>query len=143
MNREKARIMSENNKLPLGEAALNLLFATYRWHAEVDRDYKFELTHDEFRVLTKGNCFYCGAEPSQKFGHQLNGQYIYNGVDRYDNSKGYSTENCVSCCGSCNKAKGKRSADDFINSSLAIAEKQKERAEELLRLSLPKLVASV
>lgn len=143
MNREKARIMSENNKLPPGEAALNLLYATYRWHAEVDRDFRFDLSHDEFRTLTKGDCYYCGAEPFQKFGHQLHGQYIYNGVDRYDNSQGYSVENCVSCCGPCNKAKGRRTAEAFIKSSQAVAWKQKERAEELLRLSLPKLVASV
>jgi hypothetical protein len=140
MNREKARIMSENNKLPPGEAALNLLYATYRWHAEVDRDFKFELTRDEFRALTKGDCYYCGMPPNQRFGYKLNGLYIYNGVDRYDNSKGYSADNCVSCCGPCNKAKGRRTAEAFIASSMAVAEKQKERAEVSLRLSLPRLI---
>ena len=39
-------------------------------------------------------CHYCGAE--------LRG---YN-LDRKDNTKGYSKENCVVCCGTCNKARG-------------------------------------
>lgn len=125
--------MSEGNKLPLGEAAFNLLHATYRWHAVVERDFNFDLSSDEFRTLTKGNCYYCDKIPAQKFGYKLNGQYTYNGIDRYDNSKGYSVDNCVSCCGDCNKSKGTQTADNFI-------EKQKKRAEELLRLSLPKLV---
>ena len=25
-------------------------------------------------------------------------QYTYNGIDRVDNSKGYTEENCVPCC---------------------------------------------
>lgn len=37
-----------------------------------------------------------------------------NGVDRLDNNKGYTPDNCVSCCSSCNYFKGGMSYDKFI-----------------------------
>lgn len=37
----------------------------------------------------------------------------YNGIDRTDNDKGYTTDNCVSCCGKCNSLKGTLSQGEF------------------------------
>ena len=41
--------------------------------------------------------------------------FLYNGIDRKDNNIGYIIENCVSCCGICNRMKMDMSYDDFLN----------------------------
>lgn len=100
--------------LPYGEAARNSLISSYRNLAR-KRGYRWELTDEEFFVLTKGNCFYCGNEPSyiQKTQYKT-GTYIYNGVDRKNNNEGYISENVVSCCRICNVAKGSMNVEEFI-----------------------------
>lgn len=66
--------------------------------------------------MVKGNCHYCGIEPLQISKSQSNtGNYIYNGIDRIDNNLGYIIENCVSCCGRCNKIKDKMTSKEFLN----------------------------
>lgn len=50
-------------------------------------------------------CSYCGFISLDKL----------NGIDRVDNTKGYSVSNCVSCCYDCNKMKGTLDYITFIN----------------------------
>ena len=103
-----------NRKLRLGEAALNILFKQDYKRNAAKRGIEFELTKEEFRVLTKGNCHYCGAEPTRVTGSpNLNGGYIYNGVDRIDNDKGYTAANSVPCCKECNISKGSQTMKEF------------------------------
>lgn len=103
------------NRLPDGEASFNGLFSRYRYSARI-RGHSWGLSRDEFRVLTQGNCYYCGAAPS--VGHlthkSANGAYTYNGIDRVDNSSGYEKLNVVTCCSVCNRAKGDMSQEVFI-----------------------------
>lgn len=40
--------------------------------------------------------------------------YIYNGLDRLDNSMGYCKDNVVSCCKTCNRAKWTMNKEPFI-----------------------------
>lgn len=49
------------------------------------------LTLEEFKELFLMNCTYCGNESS--------------GLDRMDNTKGYSLANATPCCHSCNAMK--------------------------------------
>lgn len=109
--------------LPKGEAAFNRLFGVYKRLAK-ERNYDFKLTKDEFRIFTKQNCYYCSIEPSSitKCGRD-NGGYIYNGIDRKINSIGYTIENCVSCCGSCNTIKMDLDIDPFLDKIKRIYEK--------------------
>jgi len=103
-------------RLPKGEAAFNLTYRHYRKGARTQRGMVFDLSKEEFRTLTQSNCFYCGTLPSQVTGSkikQLNGIYMYNGVDRKDSSVGYVSTNCVPCCWTCNRAKAGLSFDDF------------------------------
>lgn len=66
-------------------------------------------------MLTKMQCEYCGAEPSQIItGSRHRGNYIYNGIDRIDNKLGYIKGNVVPCCWQCNKSKADMSRDMFI-----------------------------
>ena len=43
------------------------------------------------------------------------GKYKYNGVDRVENTNGYLTGNCVSCCHICNRAKGEMTVNEFYD----------------------------
>lgn len=97
-----------------GVAAFNNLYYGYKKRSKT-RGKDFELTKEEFKILTKRECFYCGKPPSQRFGRDhYNQAYVYNGIDRLDNNIGYILENCVSCCSQCNFAKHSVSYDDFL-----------------------------
>ena len=78
---------------------------------------------DTFRNLSKSSCEYCGLEFSKiikdrqnetKTG-KLNSKHILriNGVDRKNNSIGYTKENSVACCKYCNFAKHTMNAKEF------------------------------
>jgi len=110
----------ETIMLPNGHAAFNGLYSQYKYFAK-KRELVFELTKEDFSFITKMNCFYCGKEPAQKAGKtDLNGFYIYNGIDRIDNKKGYTINNVVPCCGHCNMAKGNMTIEEFRSHVLAI-----------------------
>lgn len=117
--REKARERllgkSPSNTMSLGEANFNVLFATYQKEAN-RKHHIFELSKEEFKILTKGDCHYCGGHPSSVYSKPTyNGDYIYNGVDRVDNSKGYVLENCVPCCKRCNQSKSSMTVEEFLS----------------------------
>ena len=42
------------------------------------------------------------------------------GIDRKDNNKGYTNDNCVPCCGFCNKMKMDHSIDEFYSQIIRI-----------------------
>lgn len=89
-----------------GDASFNQLFSSYKRRAK-RAGLEFSLTEEDFEILTSSNCYYCGIPPAQETKrNELNGNYVYNGIDRADNSKGYILENCVSCCKPCNSKKG-------------------------------------
>lgn len=97
-----------------GIAARNSILATYRLAAR-RRGLEWGLSISEAEALFKGNCHYCGIEPSQRRQHGKEyGGYIYNGIDRVDNSKGYYPSNVVSCCSKCNRAKDDMTYDEFL-----------------------------
>ena len=102
-------------KYPEGEAAFNLLYSIYKENCAGKRKLEWSLTKEQFRKLTKGDCDYCGIEPRQiMLRSGMNGSYVYNGVDRKDNLKGYTFSNCVSCCKQCNLAKSNHSIEGFF-----------------------------
>jgi len=85
------------------------------------------ISFDDFFELSQKPCHYCGSHPNNKFnlfkykyykGSDFsikNGLFIYNGLDRIDNSKKHYKNNCVPCCIICNRAKNNRSYQDMIN----------------------------
>jgi hypothetical protein len=116
---KKERIIRSSTKPP-GVAAFNALYGKYRISWAKRRGLNFELSKDEFRKLTQGNCFYCGAKPKRDFSKAngkrfYNGSYLYNGIDRINNKKGYTMDNCVTCCYECNKMKGTFGIEFFLN----------------------------
>ena len=76
---------------------------------------EYNLTEEQFKELTQKDCYYCGIKPKQiiKWGGGKFGPYIYNGLDRINNDKGYGLDNVVSCCKTCNGAKSKLTLQEF------------------------------
>lgn len=102
------------NPLPDGLSMFNQVFRNYKSGA-ARRNLEFTITEEEFKKLTKENCYYCGCEPSKQATHPKSPSiYIYNGVDRVDNNKGYVNDNVVTCCEQCNIAKRFYSQSDFF-----------------------------
>ena len=61
------------------------------------------LTLEQWRSLINKPCVYSG--------HMTNGPTA---IDRIDSTIGYTLENCVPCCGECNRAKGQMAHEEFI-----------------------------
>jgi hypothetical protein len=105
----------EKISLNKGQASKNAKYSNYKNSAK-RRNLDFTLTIDEFDSLAQRNCHYCNRPPEQVVRRAYgNGEYIYNGVDRVDNSKGYVVENCVPCCKICNRAKDIMPEDEFLS----------------------------
>jgi hypothetical protein len=104
---------------PYGWSSFNTVYNRYVAGARPSKRRSFPreflLTRDDAMKLFRGNCFYCGVPPS-KVSHpkKCYGEFIYNGIDRKDSGKGYTLDNCVSCCEFCNMTKNDTPFDEFI-----------------------------
>ena len=99
--------------LPKGVTAFNALVRSFKSDAK-RRGLEWQLTDEQVRHLTKQRCHYCGAKPSRiKRSKGSVGDYAYNGVDRVDNTRGYTIDNVVSCCFTCNRAKNTMTLEEF------------------------------
>jgi len=96
-------------KLEKGLSGLNELFWRYQYQA-TNRGLEFSLTKEFFTLLTTLPCHYCKTPPKNLFKN-----YTYSGVDRKDNSLGYTENNVVPCCTICNRAKNNMSYDEFVS----------------------------
>lgn len=112
---------TKRNTKPYGEAAKHTCFSSYVQRAK-KKNIDFEFSKEQFIELTQNNCYYCGRKPRTTIGlitgktkkRNRNGEFIYNGIDRVDSSKGYTKDNCVTCCEICNKAKRDLSQIEFL-----------------------------
>jgi transposase-like protein len=101
---------------------LRQYFKLYERNARVGSR-NFSLTEDQFAQLAQRPCHYCGQEPVPR---RVNShQILVNGIDRVDNTKGYTPENCVPACGPCNMMKGNLSASAFIERCRSVAKHAK------------------
>ncbi len=83
-----------------------------------------DMLFEDFLLLSQKNCYYCASPPSNIRNSPLsdkgasimakeNGYFKYNGLDRVDNTRPHSKENCVPCCKWCNYAKRERTTEEF------------------------------
>jgi len=109
-------------RLPLGEADFNRYYKAYKIES-IKRRAKFGLTKKQFRNITSKNCYYCNHPPSDR-SHRAkhNGYYVSNGIDRVNNDKGYTVNNCVPCCRPCNVAKSNMPVKIFKEWSIRLYE---------------------
>lgn len=75
----------------------------YRTGAKA-RGLLFLVSREDFYRLLEQACVYCGRVPEP-----------INGLDRIDNSKGYTSDNVAPCCRVCNKAKSDMTRDQFLD----------------------------
>ena len=114
-NNLSCRSCKGNSRTPTLNAPRNAAKARYIKGAK-ERNLEFNLSDDEFDSLIFGNCHYCNSLPEE---HDRNTNhteipFLRNGIDRVDSSKGYTIDNCVTCCSTCNRMKSNMSCNDFI-----------------------------
>lgn len=93
----------------------------YRRNAK-KRSIEWDIDTKEFIKIIQMDCVYCGAKPSSSAqrwdGSQQSkdgsGDFVFNGADRVNNSKGYITGNVVACCKVCNYLKGQLSQEELL-----------------------------
>ena len=102
------------------DSGLVEVYGNYRRNATA-RNLEFNLTMNEAESLMKQDCHYCGLKPEMIMQRSKEGvPFTYNGIDRKDNTKGYSLENCLPCCKVCNRSKVDLPYQDFLNKIEAI-----------------------
>jgi hypothetical protein len=100
--------------LPDGVAGFNRLYKRYKAGAE-SRHLSFVLSEDVFKSLVESPCHYCGeSETLVSFGNRDKSPYLHNGIDRVDNTQGYTLENSVPCCSICNGMKSVLGYEQFV-----------------------------
>lgn len=108
-NQECKKCSDSKSKL----SPLKSLYGNYRRGAE-QRNLDFDISIDEFHEIIKMDCYYCGSPPIQVLKKEW-AKYgiVYNGIDRKDNSIGYTLLNVVPCCKFCNFAKSTDTLENF------------------------------
>jgi len=71
----------------------------------------FDLTVNDFEILTKNPCFYCRRS-----------SILGIGLDRINSSLGYAASNIVTCCSECKYMKGSFPIDVFLNCCLKVTQ---------------------
>lgn len=103
-------------QLENGRSARNNLEYQYKRSAE-KREIPYELTEEQFDNIVTGPCLYCGNNLTniKKGQGKTSGDFMFTGIDRVDSNQGYTINNSVSCCWSCNNMKGILSKQSFID----------------------------
>lgn len=105
------------------ERAIKALIGDYS--RQNKRGYAWELTKEQAIALFKGNCVYCNSPPLRELWSKDKNRRLlfkYNGIDRVNNDIGYTSENCVSSCYTCNRGKQDLTIQEFSSWLMAIAE---------------------
>lgn len=85
-NPEKIKISNAKNMRRPKSRWCQLVWAAKK------RNYAVDITYEQYLTIISNSCYYCDGELPEQGG----------GVDRVDNSKGYTLDNCVPCCTRCN-----------------------------------------
>lgn len=113
LQRDVARRRGKENRLKFGEAAFRAYYRSYSRRAK-DKNIEFDLSIDKFKSLTEDICYYCKSTPAGKIDNKWHyGYSVHNGIDRIDNTRGYTLDNCVTCCKRCNQAKNDMTKFEF------------------------------
>lgn len=99
--------MAKMNTLPDQGSLKNRSFRVYKRNAK-SRNYEFHLSFKEFENLIIKRCHYCNELAKNSYSG-------FNGIDRKINIEGYTTENVVSCCSTCNMMKLDLGYEEFLD----------------------------
>ena len=92
------------------------------------RNIEFTLTEDEFSTIVKQSCYLCGITTTDT---------NHNGIDRFDNSKGYHLDNCRPCCGHCNLLKKTFAYEAVLDKAAHIARNYETLTDANRRRDIP------
>jgi hypothetical protein len=112
----KMRIIEDRRDRTIANESIHnpdLYYRRYKSDAE-RRGKTFELSFSDFMNIIAKPCNYCGKQE----------ELMYNGVDRQDNTIGYTIDNCVSACSMCNLMKSSYVLKNFIGHIVSISEYQ-------------------
>ena len=121
-------------KYPAHIAAAKYLLKGYKGNAK-SRGYYWSLTLTDFMSLIERDCTYCGTPAPLKQLNRTNKEKHWtpewekqlvipaNGIDRVNNTLGYTPDNCIPCCTSCNMMKRNMTFETFIQQCKRIASK--------------------
>lgn len=93
---------------------------------------------DQFLNLASKNCHYCDSPPSNKYNEALGdkrrsiaakseGLFVYNGLDRINQSLSHNIDNVVTCCKICNMTKRNMNHDEFVELIIKIYHNMKDK----------------
>lgn len=120
-----------NKRLPNNLGLKRQIIRSYKRSAK-NRKYDWKLTEKEAIDYIESDCYYCGIEPNTIWRNRPKGStkhddpnrfIFYNGIDRVDNSIGYTKENTVSCCSICNNSKSTLSVKEWKQWLLRVSQK--------------------
>lgn len=77
-------------------------------HSAHKRGFEFAISFEEFKNIISGLCVYCGEDEKTI------------GIDRSDNSIGYTKDNSAPCCSMCNYMKKSYTTKEFLDHILKI-----------------------
>lgn len=103
------------------QAPITKILDSYKRQAS-DMGRSWELDRETASKLLKSDCYYCGAPPRNCLKSKQGFQFYYTGIDRTENSKGYTLDNVVPACRICNLAKHTTHQDEFLSTVKAIYE---------------------
>lgn len=111
-----------NRKLALQKR----LFSSFS-HSKRNQSKGVSLSFKQFISIIEAPCYYCGRPPSNilednnRHGVISSTVLYYSGIDRVSNERGYSTDNSIACCKTCNFCKGALSQKDFLDAVKSIS----------------------
>jgi 5-methylcytosine-specific restriction endonuclease McrA len=108
----KSELTRARMSKPAGTAATNQVLGSYRANAR-KRGLAWKISLALFKKLIMSPCHYCGVADSM-LAIKHRDQIRHNGIDRQDSLKGYTPENCVPACRTCNNAKASMTVEEFL-----------------------------
>lgn len=111
------RLKSVGSRSETGEAICNNCYvksnptASFRHHQHKARTRHlcWDLSYEEFMGFWRQSCVYCGSP------------ITYVGLDRIDNSQGYTKSNVCACCSTCNYMRSDQTVEGFLQQVRLIA----------------------
>jgi hypothetical protein len=107
----KAELLKRGNVVHGGNPAFNRWFCGYKCGAR-SRKLSWSLSREFCQQITQLPCHYCDRPPIRTIASG-NHSFVFNGLDRIDNSLGYEADNVLPCCWDCNISKSQRSYQEF------------------------------
>jgi hypothetical protein len=110
----KLKNFSISRKMEAEEALKSRVYTQCKSQAK-RRGIEFDVPKEHLLHYAMKKCYYCQAEPNNtmKLPH-VDGELKYNGIDRFDSSKGYVVGNILAACWRCNSMKSDMPFDEFV-----------------------------